>query len=254
MTTTVGSGPVRVLALHGWFGSARGWGFLPELVDRERQTWAFPDYRGYGYRKGVAGAHTIAEIAADALAVADELGWDRFAVVGHSMGGSAAQHLLADAPGRVTHLIGISPVPASGVPFDEQGWALFSGAADSVEHRRTIVDLVTGGRLAPRWVDALVRENLATSDSGAFGAYLRAWARTDFAARLAGNPVPALAIVGVHDPAISAQVIAATWLPLYPQGRLEVLGEAGHYAMYETPVRLISLIDAFLSASDGHGT
>jgi hypothetical protein len=32
----VGSGPTRVLALHGWFGSAAGWGWLPEVVDRER--------------------------------------------------------------------------------------------------------------------------------------------------------------------------------------------------------------------------
>ncbi|WP_305786518.1 alpha/beta fold hydrolase [Symbioplanes lichenis] len=253
MMTTVGSGPLRVLALHGWFGSARGWGHLPDLIDRERQTWVFPDFRGYGQRRDVAGEHTVAEMAADALAVADERGWDRFAVVGHSMGGSAAQHLLADAPGRVTHLIGISPVPASGVPFDEQGWALFSGAAGSAEHRRTIVDLVTGNRLAPRWVDALVRENLASSDAAAFGAYLESWARTDFAARVAGSPVPALAIVGAHDPAISAAVMEATWLPAYPNGRLEVLAEAGHYAMDETPVRLITLIDEFLSAREQHG-
>lgn len=30
------------------------------------------------------------EAAADALALADELGWDRFSLVGHSMSGQAA--------------------------------------------------------------------------------------------------------------------------------------------------------------------
>ena len=29
---TVGSGDHHVLALHGWFGSARGWGSLPDYL------------------------------------------------------------------------------------------------------------------------------------------------------------------------------------------------------------------------------
>ena len=44
------------------------------------------DLRGYGGRKEVAGEFTMDEAAADAIALADELGWDRFSVVGHSMG------------------------------------------------------------------------------------------------------------------------------------------------------------------------
>jgi len=246
MVLTVGSGPVHVLAFHGWFGSSRGWGYLPQLIDRDRFTWAFPDYRGYGERRDVAGEHSIAEISRDALAVADELGWDRFAVVGHSMGGSAAQHVLADAPERVTHLVGISPVPAGGVPFDEQGWALFDSAAQDRDARKTIIDLTTGNRLSSHWLDAMVEESLAASTVEAFGAYLPAWARTDFTDRVKGSQVPALAIVGAHDPALGAATMRATWLTTYPGSRLEVLAEAGHYAMYETPVRLASLLDEFL--------
>ena len=30
---TVGSGNHHVLAIHGWFGSARGWGSLPGFLD-----------------------------------------------------------------------------------------------------------------------------------------------------------------------------------------------------------------------------
>ena len=40
----VGSGRTRVIALHGWFGSARGWGSLPAYLDSERFTYAFMDY------------------------------------------------------------------------------------------------------------------------------------------------------------------------------------------------------------------
>ncbi|MGH3070513.1 MAG: hypothetical protein ACREOE_14955 [Gemmatimonadales bacterium] len=31
---SIGSGDHHVLAVHGWFGSARGWGPLPDFLDR----------------------------------------------------------------------------------------------------------------------------------------------------------------------------------------------------------------------------
>ena len=215
-------------------------------IDGERFTWAFLDYRGYGDRQDVAGEHSIAEISRDALAAADELGWDSFAVVGHSMGGIAAQHVLADAPERVTHLVGISPVPAGGVPFDEQGWALFDGAATSPGNRKAIIDLTTGNRLSSRWLDRMVQDSRESSTEAAFGAYLSAWAKTDLTDRVQGNPVPALAVVGAHDPALGAATMEATWMTTYPNARLEVIAEAGHYTMYETPVRLVTILEEFL--------
>jgi pimeloyl-ACP methyl ester carboxylesterase len=81
--------------------------------------YVFMNYRGYGERIDVTGDYTVEEIARDALTLADELGVDKFSVVGHSMGGSAAQRVLSLAPDRVTKMVGISPVPASGVPFDD---------------------------------------------------------------------------------------------------------------------------------------
>ncbi|MER7442464.1 alpha/beta fold hydrolase [Micromonospora avicenniae] len=243
---SVGRGPHKVLALHGWFGSARGWGWLPELLDTERFTWAFLDYRGYGERSDVGGDFSLAEISRDALALVDSLGWDTFSVVGHSMGGSAAQRVLADAPGRVERLVGISPVPAGGVPFDLRSWALFDGAAAEPANRRAIIDLTTGNRLSDRWLDEMVQFSVENSVREAFGAYLTAWARTDFTDEVKGNPVPALAIVGEHDPALGADTMRETWMRHYPNARLEVLANAGHYAMYETPVRLATVIEDFL--------
>ncbi len=241
----IGTGPRHVLALHGWFGSATGWGALPGLIDGDRETWAFLDARGYGSRRDEDGEISIAGVAADAIAVADALGWDTFAVVGHSMGGSAAQRVLLDAGGRVTALAGISPVPATGVPFDEESWALFSGAAQDPAKRRAIIDLTTGNRLSGTWLDAMVQHSVQTSDPAAFAAHLRAWARTDFAAEVAGNPVPVLVVVGEHDPALGAPVMQQTFLQHYPNATLEVLANAGHYAMDETPVALLTVLERF---------
>lgn len=64
--------------------------------------------------------------------------------------------------------------------------------------------------------------------------------------RIAGNPVPVLVLVGRHDPALGEEACRGTWLQHYPNARLEVLDNAGHYPMNETPVWLATRIEAFL--------
>ena len=243
-----GSGPTTVLCLHGWFGSSTGWGedFLASL-DTSAFRYVFMNQRGYGERRDETGDYTVTEIARDAVQLADELGADRFCVVGHSMGGSAAQRVVSLVPDRVDKLVGISPVPASGVPFDDEGWALFSGAAEHDDNRAAIIDLTTGNRLTQTWIDTMVRDSVERSRREAFGAYLDSWAKDDFSAEVQGNAVPALAVVGEHDPALGAATTEATWMQTYPNARLEVLANAGHYAMYETPVALATVVDRFLA-------
>jgi pimeloyl-ACP methyl ester carboxylesterase len=244
--TVVGSGPVKVLALHGWFGSAQGWGALPGLIHPDRYTFAFLDYRGYGARKDVAGEYTIPEIANDAVELADQLGWGRFALVGHSMGGSAVMRVFANVPDRVTAVVGISPVPASGVPFDADSWALFDGAAQSDANRYAIIDFTTGNRNSATWVDQMVASSVASSTREAFGAYLESWAKYDCSGELPSATVPVKAIVGEHDPALGADTMRASWMQHLPSSELDVLANAGHYAMYEAPVALVTSIEKTL--------
>ena len=243
---SAGSGDHHVLAVHGWFGSARGWGSVPDYVDRDAFSYVFMDLRGYGERKEVAGEFTTEEAAADAIALADELGWDRFSLVGHSMGGKLIQHVLVQAPERVRALIAVNPVPASGVPFDDQSWALFSGAAQNPGNRAAIINLTTGGRLTPLFIDSVVRHSLEQSSVQAFGAYLASWGRADFSDQVKGNPAPVKVIVGEHDPALGAELMRQTWLQYYPNAELTVLANAGHYPMFETPVALVTTIEGFL--------
>jgi pimeloyl-ACP methyl ester carboxylesterase len=50
----------------------------------------------------------------------DSLGWNEFAIVGHSMGGKAALLTTTLATKRVTRLCGITPVWAAPAPFDAE--------------------------------------------------------------------------------------------------------------------------------------
>ncbi|MGY1710064.1 alpha/beta fold hydrolase [Geodermatophilus sp. SYSU D00758] len=245
---TVGHGEHRVIGLHGWFGSAGGWGRLPDLVDRDTYTWAFPDLRGYGTRRDEPGAHTVAAVAADVLALADRLGWDRFSLVGHSMGAKYAQQVLADAPDRVRRLVAVSGVPAGPTPFDPEGRALFEGAAGDRDARYAIIDLTTGNRLPRAFVEELVQHSLDAADPEAFARYLAAWADEDISAAVGSvaGRVPVLCVAGRHDPALGEDAVRATWLATHPGAELVVLADAGHYAMYETPPALVAVVEEFL--------
>jgi pimeloyl-ACP methyl ester carboxylesterase len=243
----IGNGPHTVLVLHGWFGSSGAWRALLPHLDRDAFQYVLLDYRGYGARRGESGWFTLAEAAEDVLAAADALGAERFSLLGHSMGGAVMQRVYADAPQRVRAMVGVSPVPASGFPFDEAGWRLFSGAANDARNRRVIIDLTTGNRLTGVWLDAMVRHSLEHSDREAFAAYLTAWARTDFHSEIEGSPVPVKVIVGEHDPALGAETMRATFSAWYPNLETEILANAGHYAMEETPVALAGSVERFLA-------
>ena len=72
------------------------------------------------------------------------------------------------APSRVKKLVGITPVPASGSPFDDAGWTLFSGAAENSANRYAIIDFTTGNRLSPAWINQMVANSLASTAKAAF--------------------------------------------------------------------------------------
>jgi pimeloyl-ACP methyl ester carboxylesterase len=244
---TVGSGDHHVLAIHGWFGSARGWSSFPEFIDGSAYTYVFMDLRGYGARMQTAGEFTVDEVTADALAVADDLGWDRFSVVGHSMGGKFAHRVLLQAPDRVRALVGLNPVPAGATPFDEPGWALFSGAAEHPGNRAAIIDFTTGNKLTKTFINGVVQHSLDNSAVPAFAAYLQAWAKSDFTAEAkVDTATPVKLIVGVNDPALSADVMEQTWRVFFPDAELTILPDAGHYPMFESPVSLATSIEEFL--------
>ncbi|MFI6447208.1 alpha/beta fold hydrolase [Kitasatospora sp. NPDC050543] len=245
---TIGTGAHKVIVLHDWFGTTAGWGPFLDYLDGEAFGYALLDYRGYGQRAEVPGEFTLSEIARDTLDLADRLGWRTFSLVGHSMGGKAAQRVLAEAPERVRKLVGVAPVPACGYPLDGDAYELFHGAARRPANRRAILDLVTGRRANPRWLDQMTARSVADSRPEAVAAYLDDWTTLDFAAKISGSRLPVKVFVGEHDLALSAEAMRGTWLTHYPEAELEVLPNSGHYPMYEVPVAFATALEAFLRA------
>ena len=96
-------GPPVVL-LHGFPEFSYGWRRqIPALAAAGLRVVA-PDQRGYNRSdkpEGIA-AYRLDTLADDVLGLADALGRDRFAVVGHDWGGVVAWHLAARNPERIT--------------------------------------------------------------------------------------------------------------------------------------------------------
>ncbi|MEV0255159.1 alpha/beta hydrolase [Streptomyces sp. NPDC050732] len=255
--TLLGEGPHKVIAVHGWFADRSAYGPVLADLDGAAFQYAVVDLRGYGEARDAVGAYTTGEGAADVLDLADGLGWERFSLIGHSMGGSVAQRVLAAAPHRVRRLVGVSPVPANGLQLPPEQWELFASAAHTPENRRAILDITTGGVRPRAWLDRMVRRSLEVSDAKAFRAWLDSWANDDFHTEVDGSPVAALAVTGALDPALSADLMRRTWLRSYPHGELAELPGAGHYAMDEVPLELIRTVEDFLRAegdADAGGT
>jgi pimeloyl-ACP methyl ester carboxylesterase len=93
------------LLLHGVQSSAATWWRIADgLASRGRRVVA-PDLRGHG-RSPAAAHYALADLAADVRAIGD--GWAL--VVGHSLGGTLAAHLLASDPGFARRAVLLDPV------------------------------------------------------------------------------------------------------------------------------------------------
>src|SRR5215218_8244102 len=105
--TEDGEGGRPVMVVHGFTADAgEVAGVMGPLAERGWHAVA-PDLRGHGRsdRPTDPEAYGFELMAADVLALADDLGWDRFALVGHSMGGAVAQLVALDRPERLTGLV-----------------------------------------------------------------------------------------------------------------------------------------------------
>ncbi|MFC7518067.1 alpha/beta fold hydrolase [Herbaspirillum sp. GCM10030257] len=242
----IGHGPRKVLAMGGWFGEATDWSTMAHAFDPEEFTIVLFDYRGYGLSSHLTGEFNFEESANDAMHLVDQLGWDRFSLIGHSMGGVAIQRLMLAAAGRVEKMVAVTAVPACSARMDAQRLAMFESAVTDVEKREFIINFSTRSRLPATWIRQAARRSKERSTAEAFGSYLKQWATVDFSELVQGNTTPVKVLIGEHDPTLNADLMQGTWLSWYPNSMMETLSNSGHYPMFEVPLALSATIQEFL--------
>ncbi len=99
-----------VLFVHSVAGNTRHWSAQLEHLRKTRRAVAL-DLRGHGKSDAAGnGDYAVEAQATDVAAVADALGLERFALVGHSMGAGVALAYAGAHPERVTHLLVADPI------------------------------------------------------------------------------------------------------------------------------------------------
>jgi 3-oxoadipate enol-lactonase len=97
-----GSGP-RLLFFNGSGATLAGTVPLVALL-AERFDVVVADQRGLGRTSLPDSPYTMADMAGDAVALVDHLGWKRFRVMGMSFGGMVAQEMAVTVPDRIERL------------------------------------------------------------------------------------------------------------------------------------------------------
>ena len=93
----VGSGPEHVVFIHGFQASAQIWHAVQHALSADRYTSIAINNRGAGGSDAPSheDSYGIGKFAADAFELVDQLGWDSFTLVGHSLGGATVAQARA---------------------------------------------------------------------------------------------------------------------------------------------------------------
>jgi abhydrolase domain-containing protein 6 len=252
-------GAPAVLLLHGLGHWSEGaWGRLVPHLDPAARYVAL-DLPGFGASEKPEAAYDLPFFrrALDAAVAALEL--ERFALVGHSLGGLLAADHAGRHPARVTRLALIAPPGFARSPRHLL-YALAAGPARRLFARppsRALVARILRRAVAdpaaldPALVEGVfalaqepgVRRALAGVYAGALHAYTHARSLQAGFARYGG---PVFCAWGAHDRYIPSTALRAV-RRVYPHARTLVLPNSGHLATIEEPEALAAALRAFLA-------
>lgn len=239
-----GGGP-PLLFLHGSGDRGRwlpGLGLLAERFDVIR-----PDHPGFHDSAEAEHIDTVHDLAFFYLDLLDELGLERTAVVGSSLGGWLAADLASTAPERVERLVLSDPagLRADGVPTPDMFAMSPAELVDELFVSQELRDAAVAEAAAMEddleLLRPYLRSRIATAHLG-WNPYLH---DPKLPHRLHRAAMPALVLWGAQD-GLLPPALADVWAQALPNARVEILPETGHVAHLERPERFAALVTDFL--------
>ncbi|MBU2645330.1 alpha/beta hydrolase [bacterium] len=166
-----------VLGLHGWLDNAATFDrlapHLPELhlVSLDMAGHGRSEHRPAGMK------YHYVDYIDDVIAVADALGWHRFALLGHSLGGGIASVVAGCFPERVSHLLlldGIGPMSREADTVAQSLSRSVKQMKQQIGKKRpvyadfdsAVAARIKVGDMKPESVQILVARNLVETDGG----------------------------------------------------------------------------------------
>ncbi|TCN41633.1 pimeloyl-ACP methyl ester carboxylesterase [Kribbella orskensis] len=255
-----GDGAVPLILLQHFRGNLDNWD--PALVDAlatDRRVVAF-DNRGVGASTGTT-PHTVAEMAHDALAFLDALGFEQIDLLGFSLGSFVAQEIALIRPDVVRRLVLASSAPQGAAGM--HGWD--PAVIGAVGRPQPNPEGVLGVFFAPS-------ETSRTAGMQAFGRMATRTSdrddQTTWATRVAqydavcdwGIPnhallervgtikMPVFVTNGDSDPMILPHY-SYLLAGLIPHARLKIYPDSAHGFLFQHHLEFADDVDAFLTSS-----
>lgn len=227
-----GSGKPLVL-VHGYPLDHTIWDEILPLLENDFDL-ILPDLRGFGESDVVETQYKIVDMAADIAGLLDELGIEKTAIAGHSMGGYV---VLAFANAYQKRVTGLGLV-ASQAPADpsERKQGRYEAAEEIMKSGvQLVADGMSGKLTSDERVQAYLRGLIAKQHPAGLAGALKAMAeRDDSTSILSSFQYPVVVIHGEADeliPIQRAQEVKAA----IPQATLMELSGVGHMPMMENP-------------------
>ena len=199
------------------------------------------EHRGHRGARAPDGPYTVDDLGTDLLGVADEVGAERFSVVGLSLGAAVALWVAAKFPGRVERM-----VVASGLAYwpDKEVWR------ESARMARRQGMSGVAVKLAERWFTAQFKvgrpEVCAEAaamfeevDAAGYAWCCEALSEADLRHDVAFVAAPTLVLAGVDDPVVPV-ADAAALAEAIPGAVLQVVSPGAHLLNLEQPDRFTS--------------
>ncbi|MFE9452787.1 alpha/beta fold hydrolase [Streptomyces sp. NPDC006739] len=234
---------VPLVFVHGWTANRHRWDHqLAHFAGRRRVIRL--DLRGHG-ESGGAGVPTIEDLARDVLALLDHLEIERFALVGHSMGGMISQTIALSHPARVERMVLVCSI---GRMTYSRGRGLLMAASTLAPFKLFIAANIQRA-FSPGYprdeVRAHIRASAGTPREVVMTLYgaMRAF---DVLDRVGEIRTPTLMVHGYHDIQLPVRQMLRM-AKAYPDATVRIL-DAGHELPVEKPAELTSALDRFLTA------
>lgn len=113
-----------LMILHGLFGNGDNWKSIAKQLPEYRI--ALPDLPGHG-QSSIVGHWRHEMAASQVLQLADQLGWQQFSLLGHSLGGKVGLAVSQLAPDRLERLIVADIAPKAYAPHHSKIFQALQG-------------------------------------------------------------------------------------------------------------------------------
>jgi haloacetate dehalogenase len=266
-----GSGP-PVLLLQGWPQTHLEWRHVAAVL-AQQFTVVATDLRGYGDSSKPPSGESHAgyskrAMAQDQVEVMRQLGFERFAVVGHDRGGRVACRMALDHPQVVTRLALLDIVPTRTVYTQvSKNLATWYFHWFFLIQPEPLPEMLLGGQAEPFLRNFAFRGLIPGAiDEAVFAQYLRCFSdpqtlhamcedyragasidlqhdEADLATRLS---CPTLVLWGVHGAMHRLFDVLETWRARAPDAQGKAL-PAGHWLPEECPNELAAALQEFLA-------